>query len=238
MIKLLGSDNRELGPTLRHIENLLLGIASNIRLQENLKFFMVQTNCDLDKARQLLTKFQTTGYVGIKVNHSPLLGNMGFDAGDHYASQNGTVHFDIFSIYLNNYISLLALRELLESGFTYDDLRKDKGPLVKKKKEYRAKYISDPVLHWRNKVGAHYAASDPLNDNVATMMMSVAMLPTFNGSVYEVGVLKYVHSDGEEDSFMPWSVTEVYTKLAKQQKHLKPIPVLVKKKKVNYLGCI
>jgi len=74
----------------------------------------------------------------------------------------------------------------------------------------------EKVQVWRNKVGAHFAITDPYkDDNIATLDMSVIFPVTFEGR-YVVGGLTMTRGNATSShtSQLPcWSVTEVFESL-------------------------
>lgn len=71
-----------------------------------------------------------------------------------------------------------------------------------------------PIKHWRNKVFAHFAITDPHRDDNAAMLDASVMSPVnYFQSRFRVGGTAYVMRGGEVE--MPhWSVTESYEKLS------------------------
>ena len=90
-------------------------------------------------------------------------------------------------------------------------------------KDYCKDYVQSvleisEVLIWRNKVGAHFAITDPhRTDNIATLEMSVMYPIGYANSNFRVNVMTLSKTDGGgtvQTSELPcWSVTEVHQKL-------------------------
>lgn len=72
----------------------------------------------------------------------------------------------------------------------------------------------EAIKHWRNKVFAHFALTDPYRDDIATMLDVSVMSPiTYLEGRFRVGGM--VHSTRGGEIEMPdWSITESHEKLS------------------------
>jgi len=109
------------------------------------------------------------------------------------------------------------VRGLAKGEFTRADLIDPANyDTVKKSVDAYAKGLPElgNVLKWRNKVGAHFAITDPRkDDNIATLNMSVLFPVAFENGRYVVNstVMTRSGSSGTFTSDIPrWSVTEVF----------------------------
>lgn len=70
------------------------------------------------------------------------------------------------------------------------------------------------IVKWRNKVGAHFALTDPRkSDNVATLEASIIYPISFCGSRFKTGGIKFckIESGSPIDAEIPqWSLTEIF----------------------------
>jgi len=102
----------------------------------------------------------------------------------------------------------LFTRAVLNDPANYDTVKKSVDTYAKGLPE-----LSN-VLKWRNKVGAHFAITDPRKaDNIATLNMSVLFPVAFENGRYVVisNVMTQSGSSGTFMSAIPrWSVTEVF----------------------------
>lgn len=126
-----------------------------------------------------------------------------------------------FAISACNYARLVGfLRGLANADFSREDLGNTSRYQVIK--DAVNKYVSgvtelDDVRTWRNKVGAHFAITDPRkDDNLATLQLSVMHPVAFNLPRYEVGglALTLKNSAGVFTSELPtWSITAAFERL-------------------------
>ena len=132
-------------------------------------------------------------------------------------------YFHWFGVSLCNFVRLVGFLASLQSGhITRNDLstaqgRKRVGSACREYVESVAEVRN--VVVWRNKVAAHFAITDPREeDNLATLDMSVMHPVAFSSSRYRVGAFALSYGSGGEvsiESQIPaWSVTEIYEQLA------------------------
>lgn len=134
--------------------------------------------------------------------------------------------FDWFSLSLTNYLRLVALVDIVSRHQW--DLQQISHNREKVKQHCAAytKKVAPEVLIWRNKVAAHPALTDPQYDNLAMLQSSVADSFTFFHGRFVAGSMKFVVGS-KEPPIVPWSVTEVYERLAPRfwnQATLPPLP--------------
>lgn len=130
--------------------------------------------------------------------------------------------FHWFGVSICNYSRLVGfIRGMSEGDFTHSDLSdKSKFNAVKLSVDDYVKSITElsDILIWRNKVGAHFAITDPhKSDNISTLEMSVMFPVSFNSGQYVVGEQTLTRTDSAGDqhtSAIPrWSLTEVFENL-------------------------
>lgn len=124
--------------------------------------------------------------------------------------------FDWFSVTLVNYLRLVALVQLMNSkGWNSNALTEPKNRSeIKNHCKCYIKTVAPEVLLWRDKVAAHFAATDPRSDdNLGTLEQSVMGMVEFMSPYYYVGAGKWVRSN--QISELPeWSLTKIYEELA------------------------
>lgn len=129
--------------------------------------------------------------------------------------------FHWFGVSVCNYARLVGfIRGLEKNQFTRTDL---KTPAAFKGISSAVKtYVESipelaQVLVWRNKVGGHFAITDPRSDdNIATLNMSVMFQVSLENGVYVVGgySLTQGNSTASHTSAIPmWSVSQVFESL-------------------------
>ncbi|MBF0216124.1 MAG: hypothetical protein HQL30_03905 [Candidatus Omnitrophica bacterium] len=121
--------------------------------------------------------------------------------------------FHWFSTSLVNYVRLVGLIKVLSSNsWTTTDISNNKKHIKAQCDNYVETVIPEIKL-WRNKIAAHFAATDPYeNDNYGTLEQSVMNNVCSFKTRYYVNVFKFV-TNGEESTLPMWSVTETYENL-------------------------
>ncbi len=137
-----------------------------------------------------------------------------------------TCHFHWFANSLVNYLRFVGLIELLnEKNWTFKDVSAHKNIVKDHCGSYVLSVIPD-ILHWRNKVSAHFSVTDPRNDdNIADFTYSVMHQVSFMIPHYETGRINF-GTDGFTTDFKPWSLTKTFEDLASRywtDKILEPI---------------
>lgn len=132
-------------------------------------------------------------------------------------------YFHWFGVSLCNYIRLVGFVKGLVMGRITRKHLQDKKGFRRIKEECKA-YIDavaevKDVIVWRNKVAAHFAITDPREeDNIATLDMSVISPVSFSDGRFRVNsmTLSRTGADGKSyTSELPsWSITEIYERLA------------------------
>ncbi len=133
--------------------------------------------------------------------------------------------FNWFSINLINYVRLIGFIDIVnKKGFKRDDLVKKRKQIKKHCKDYIENIIPE-IYHYRNKLSAHHALSDPFpNDNIVTLEQSVInnmayYKPFFKGAAFKLG------KDDHSSTFDPWKLTQVFENLSSRYwPHLKLEP--------------
>lgn len=124
--------------------------------------------------------------------------------------------FNWFSTTLVNYLRLVALVELMnqKSWKSTDIVEPANAQAIKNHCRSYVSTVVPEVYLWRNKVAAHFAATDPFrDDNLGTLEHSIMNPVSFNYPYYYVGIMKKVV--GTAESELPnWALTETYERLA------------------------
>ncbi len=100
-----------------------------------------------------------------------------------------------YSINLMNFANCCGLVKFLnEKGIQPEKLSEDNG-VRKDLKKYQKDYIDSipeltPIKYFRNKASAHLAFTDPFNDNAATLVESISLIPSFINGKLTIGTLK------------------------------------------------
>ncbi len=123
--------------------------------------------------------------------------------------------FNWFSVTLVNYLRLVALVELMNTrNWKSPDLTKpaNRTDIRSHCRTYVRAAIPEVYL-WRNKVAAHFAATDPFHDdNLGTLEQSVMSMVQFKYPHYHVGLGKWT-TQGETSELPTWALTKVYEEL-------------------------
>jgi len=132
-------------------------------------------------------------------------------------------YFHWFGVSLCNYVRLVGfVRGLATARITRAHLQDTKG-FKRIKKECTTYTNTVPeiqeVVIWRNKVGAHFAITDPREeDNIATLDMSVIYPVSFFNGRFRVNSMTFSRTSADGQSHtaeLPsWSITEVWEELA------------------------
>lgn len=123
--------------------------------------------------------------------------------------------FNWFSITLVNYLRLIGLVQFIEvNSWKSTDLA---DPANHKQIAAHCtayvKSVTPDLYCWRNKVAAHFAATDPFhNDNLGTLEQSIMSIVEFQYPYFYVGVGKWT-SNGETSQLPNWALTKVYEEL-------------------------
>ena len=123
--------------------------------------------------------------------------------------------FNWFSTTLVNYLRLVALVDLMNANRWKSAALVD--PTNRQNiKTHCTEYVKAavPEVHrWRNKVAAHFAATDPFHDdNLGTLEQSIMNPVTYKYPHYHVGLLQW-NTAGERSELPTWALTKVYEDL-------------------------
>jgi hypothetical protein len=137
--------------------------------------------------------------------------------------------FNWFSVTLVNYLRLVALVELMgANGWRSSALAEpaNRSTIRSHCTEYVRTVVPDVHL-WRNKVAAHFAATDPFDDdNLGTLEQSIMNPVTYKFPHYYVGLLQW-NAAGETSELPTWALTKVYEDLGDRfwpEMRLRPVP--------------
>ena len=138
--------------------------------------------------------------------------------------------FNWYSISLMNYLRLIALVDLMqrENWDENDIANPAKQSDIKDVCTNFAANAAPAVHRWRNKVAAHFAATDPKknDDSLATLKLTVMDPVTYNYPYFYVGSFQ-LHSQGTDSDLPKWSLTKNFEDLAPQfwpDQKLKSLP--------------
>ncbi|WP_341708204.1 hypothetical protein [Halopseudomonas sp.] len=124
--------------------------------------------------------------------------------------------FNWFSVTLVNYLRLVGLVQLMNiNGWKSSALADPENrSAIKAHCTSFVKSAVPEVYLWRNKVAAHFAATDPFHDdNLGTLEQSIMNPVTYKFPHYYVGVLKW-NTAGETSQLPSWALTKVYEDLS------------------------
>ena len=137
--------------------------------------------------------------------------------------------FNWFSVTLVNYLRLVGLVELMNAHGWKSSALVDPAhrTLIKSHCSNFVKTAVPEVHIWRNKVAAHFAATDPFqDDNLGTLEQSIMNQVTYNFPHYYVGMWQW-NTDGQTAQLPSWALTKVYEDLSARfwpENKLKPVP--------------
>jgi len=126
--------------------------------------------------------------------------------------------FHWFSTSAVNYVKLVGLIDLMQkNGWTSDDLAiKANWSAIKSHCSTYEETVVPSIHKWRNKVTAHFAATDPhKDDNLGMLEQCVMNSVSFHSKRYWAGSFDFVVK-GDSWNLPDWSVTEIYENLAKR----------------------
>lgn len=123
--------------------------------------------------------------------------------------------FNWFSVTIVSYLRLVALVELMaKNNWKSPDLVDPANRKVIK--DYCTNYVREAIPEiymWRNKVAAHFAATDPFNDDtLGTLEQSIMNPISFAYPYYNVGMLLW-NTQGTLSELPTWALTETYERL-------------------------
>ena len=127
-------------------------------------------------------------------------------------------YFHWFANSLVNYVQLVGFIDVMSRNRWTIERLEDRE-IKRLVREHRKRYIEgieelEKVRKWRNKVAAHFAATDPFNDDtVGTLQDSIQNPITYSKPYYYANL--HVFGLGESESVIPeWSLTETFESLA------------------------
>ena len=134
----------------------------------------------------------------------------------------GNVHpivpcaFNWFSVTIVNYLRLVALVDLMaRNNWKSAALAESSNRSIIKR--HCTDYVRDAIpeiYRWRNKVAAHFAATDPFaDDTLGTLEQSIMNSVTYKYPYYYVGLFKW-NTQGTSAELPTWALTETYQRLA------------------------
>jgi hypothetical protein len=137
--------------------------------------------------------------------------------------------FNWFSVTLVNYLRLVALVDLMnQKHWKSQDIVDEANRETIKPfcTDYVRTAVPD-IYRWRNKVAAHFAATDPFrNDSLGTIEQSIMDPVSYISPYFRVGSLKWNTEDTASD-LPDWALTETFEQLQPRfwnKRFIKPIP--------------
>lgn len=124
--------------------------------------------------------------------------------------------FNWFATTLVNYLRLVGLVQLMElQGWKSGALvHAENRRIIKAHCSEFVRNAVPEVYRWRNKVAAHFAATDPFHDdNLGTLEQSIMNPVTFRYPHYYVGVMQW-STQGQTADLPTWALTKTYEELA------------------------
>lgn len=137
--------------------------------------------------------------------------------------------FNWFSVTLVNYLRLVGLVQLMNANDWKSSALVDPSnrSVINKHCTSFVKAAVPEIYLWRNKVAAHFAATDPFrDDNLGTLEQSIMNPVTYHFPHYYVGVMQW-NTAGETSQLPSWALTKVYEELSTRfwsEIKLKPVP--------------
>jgi len=136
--------------------------------------------------------------------------------------------FNWFAVTLVNYLRFIALVEVMSiNGWKSAALANPANRETIRK--HCTQFVLDAapeVLRWRNKVAAHFAATDPFrDDNLGTLEQSIMNPITYKYPHYYVGLLLW-RTAGQTSELPTWALTKIYEDLRSRfwpEMHLRPV---------------
>ena len=123
--------------------------------------------------------------------------------------------FNWFATTLVNYLRLVALVDLMNKNAWKSVALSapENRQLIKTHCTDFVKSAAPDVYRWRNKVAAHFAATDPFHDdNLGTLEQSIMNPVTYRYPHYYVGMLKW-NTQGQSSDLPTWALTKTYEDL-------------------------
>jgi len=124
--------------------------------------------------------------------------------------------FNWFSVTLVNYLRLVALVDLMAKNSWNSAALADSGhrAVIRKHCTDYVRGVVPEIYTWRNKVSAHFAATDPFSDDsLGTLEQSIMNPISYKYPFYYVGLLKW-NTGGSSSELPTWALTETYQRLA------------------------
>lgn len=123
--------------------------------------------------------------------------------------------FNWFATTLVNYLRLVALVDLMKQNNWKSAALSEPANrgAIKSHCSAFVESAAPEIYLWRNKVAAHFAATDPFHDdNLGTLEQSIMNPVTYRFPHYYVGMLKWT-TQGETSDLPMWSLTKAYEDL-------------------------
>ena len=136
--------------------------------------------------------------------------------------------FNWFATTLVNYLRLVALVDLMTTQQWKSVALSDPANRLTIKAHCTTfvKSAIPEIYRWRNKVAAHFAATDPFHDdNLGTLEQSIMNPVTYRYPHYYVGLMQW-NTQGQTSDLPTWALTKVYEDLRPRfwpDLHLRPV---------------
>lgn len=149
-----------------------------------------------------------------KIAEDKIMSKMIFSAsfGEKYEDNLIACCHHWFGMSVMNYCRLVSLIEIMEKNSWKSSDVKNNGVVIK---NHILKYInnvSPAICTWRNKIAGHFAITDPHDENIATLEMSIMHPVNYSQPHYYVSAGKWC-TNGEEGNIPEWSLVEEFEKL-------------------------
>lgn len=146
----------------------------------------------------------------LKLNNSGMV--LGADYTFNTRNNLLACYFDWFSISITNYFRLVGLFDIMiRHHWKSNDVGNNSDVISSHCTKYVKETIPE-IYSWKNKISAHRAATNPKNDNLGTLKLSIACVVTYSFPYYVAGGYN-LSSAGEESKFKQWAVTETFERL-------------------------
>jgi hypothetical protein len=121
-----------------------------------------------------------------------------------------------FAVSLVSYLSTVGLIQLMQrENWRTEDLLGSNSDRVKSHCKAYVKRVAAPVLHWRSKIGAHFAITDPYRtDNVGMLEASLLQPVWYRRPHYVAGIYWKGTTKEEWVEDQPWALTRVFEEMA------------------------
>ncbi len=120
--------------------------------------------------------------------------------------------FNWFAVSIVNYLRLISLVDLMnKNNWKSNDIAHQENH--KEVKDYCREYVREvipEIYRWRNKVAAHFAITDPFNnDNLGTLESSIMNPVSYHCPYFESGLISLV-TNNQKSELPVWSLSKTF----------------------------